>query len=112
MWLSRNLRPPAPMQEDVAETQVQTTRELTGADNERLQLAAPGGFAWQPTVGEQLLVFKDLALGSKTECPVELAPGECCLFTQDAYLHLTADGGIALHGRVTLNGTLLGETGD
>ena len=105
MWLSRQLRPPAPLQADVMEPRVQTTRELTDTENTRLQLAAPGGFAWQPTVGDQLLVFKDLALGSTAACPVALAPGECCLFTRNAYIHLTAEGGIRLHGDVQINGS-------
>ena len=95
--------------EQVRQTSVQTTAQLTGADNAKLEPVSPGGFAWQPAVGEQLLVYQNLAIGSMKQCPVTLAPGECCLFTPTAYIHLTADGGIRLHGSVQVNGSPIGS---
>ena len=101
MWLSRQSRAVLPEQELPEETTVQTVQNrLTDARNAGLQLVLPGGFAWRPSVGERLLVLKNLVLGSRRDCPVELAPGECCLYTQAASIHLTADGSIVLHGSV------------
>ena len=101
MWLSRQTRSGVPEQALPEETTVQTVRtRLTDGRNTGLQLVLPGGFAWRPSVGERLLVLKNLVLGSRRDCPVALAPGECCLYTQAASIHLTVDGSIILHGSV------------
>ena len=101
MWLSRQMRQALPEQQSPEETTLQTARtRLISADNERLQLLSPGGYAWRPCVGERLLVLKDLILGSRRGGPVELSPGECCLYTDGASIHLTADGRIVLRGSV------------
>ena len=71
---------------------------LGGERNRRVD--GQGGFAWRPRVGERLLVFKDWILGSRRSCPLKLQPGECCLYTDAASVHLTADGRILLRGRV------------
>lgn len=108
MWLSRQMRREASAQEELRQSQVETAAgRIATREDQTLQLACPGGFAWRPKVGDRLLVLKDLALGAQQACPVELAPGECCLFTQSAYIRLTGSGQIELHGDVTLNGTPL-----
>ncbi len=101
MWISRQTRQQAQALAEPEETTLQTSVSgLTGMRNERLHLAVPGGFAWRPRVGERLLVFKDWILGSRRSCPLKLQPGECCLYTDAASVHLTADGRIVLRGRV------------
>lgn len=110
MWLSKQRREaevPLTAEETVRTVQAQTV----GTEQLLLYTVAPGGFAWRPKAGDQLVVLKDLAVGSKTPCPIRLAPGECCLFTQGAYIHLTAEGEIALHGQLTLNGQAMGGSG-
>lgn len=108
MWLSRQSRHTPTAQEEVRQTRAETTLErLSTEDDEAVQPACPGGFAWRPRVGDQLLVLKGLAFSGEDDCPVMLAPGECCLFTQNAYIHLTQEGRIVLQGNVEMNGTPL-----
>ena len=111
MWLSKQLRPRQQASEQIAEATVNAVSEQLGAVSEQqlpqLKPLCPGSFAWRPRVGEQLLVMKDLALGAEPHCPVALQPGECCLYTKNAYLHLTADGQIKLSGEVWVNGKAL-----
>ena len=109
MWLSKQMqRQDAPSQE-IEETTVQTAVEQV-SDNraQQLQLAGPGGFAWRPRVGDSLLVIKDVAIGAARPCPVTLSPGECCLYSDNAYIHLTKDGRIEIQGQLLLNGTPIG----
>lgn len=110
MWLSKQMQRRAADQPVLEQTGVQTAQEqITDLRAEQLTLAAPGGFAWRPKVGDQLLVYKDIALGSRQSCPVTLAPGECCLYAGGAYIRLTEDGVIELSGRLRINGVLQGE---
>lgn len=108
MWLSRQMRRPESAPESLQAATVQTAQERIATDeNQTLQLAAPGGFAWRPSVGDRLLVLKGYAVAGGAPCPVALAPGECCLYSQNAYVHLTEDGRIELHGQIVLNGSPL-----
>ena len=106
MWLSRQTRrgaqPPQPFEETTAAA---AQERVATQEDKTVHPLCPGGFAWRPCVGDRLLVLKDLALGAEQNCPVTLAPGECCLFSRTAYIYLTQDGGIELHGSVTVNGT-------
>lgn len=80
---------------------------------ERRQLAvySPGGYAWQPALGQQVLVLK---AGSEQEegCLVagrqeqisDLGPGEVCLFSQGgAKVTLNGRGQIRLEGQLMIN---------
>ena len=108
MWLSRQMHRAEPARESLQGATVQTAlAQIATDEHQTLQLAAPGGFAWRPKVGDRLLVFKGFAFANSAACPVELAPGECCLYAQNAYVRLTEDGRIELHGQVVLNGTPL-----
>lgn len=82
---------------------------LTDGEARRLQLLAPGGYCWRPTVGEAVLVLKDgggtpCVLSVASQSPVELQPGEVCLHAGGASIHLDRSGAIHLTGTVYLNG--------
>lgn len=112
MWLSKNARArEAHGQEaDVGVVSVgaQAPAVITDGETRDLAVFAPGGYAWRPAVGEQVLVLRAGATGAvagarTSECA--LAPGEVCIFSSGgASIRLGADGSLALVGNVTVNG--------
>lgn len=78
-------------------------------DGERrnLPLYTPGGYCWKPSVGDSVLVIKTEDGGCVLGCPQsgdELAAGEIKISGADCEIYLTAEGGIALSGDITVNG--------
>lgn len=112
MWLSKQMAaPPAQEQEEPVFATVtiggETPAAVCSSEQRGLQVVAPGGYSWRPQVSDKILVLKQMALGAVTQPPVELEPGECCLHAGSAYIRLTGDGKILLHGKVIINGTEL-----
>lgn len=81
-----------------------------GAEREERQLAlvSPGGYAWLPAAGEQVLVLRDGAaciLGRSQPPQAELNPGDVMLYAGSCSLILRQTGRIELSGRIFVNGT-------
>ncbi len=76
-----------------------------------LPLISPGGYAWLPETGAQVLVLREgspCILGlTQPELP-ELEPGEVLLYAGTASIRLKKDGSICLNGRIFVNGSELG----
>ncbi len=80
-------------------------------ERRNLPVLGPGGYAWAPEAGAQVLVIKTGEAGeapcvaaARSECTVP--PGTVRIFNGrgNASITLDADGGIALVGKVTING--------
>jgi len=89
---------------------------LTRGEQRNLEIFAPAGIVWQPREGDTVLVLKG-GPGSREQCvvaastasaaPEGLAPGELFLFSSGgASVYLRQDGGIAIKGDVSIEGTL------
>lgn len=83
------------------------------ADREErlLPLVSPGGFAWLPDPGEQVLVLREGApciIGRTQPEQEKLLPGEVMLYAGNSSIVLRKDGTIAITGRVLVNGVELG----
>jgi hypothetical protein len=114
MWLSKQTgtrpEPPAP-------SALRGTVTLSGADvaaftdaeRRDVTVCTPGGYAWRPAVRDEVLVIKDaerhksyLIAALSVSDPV-LAPGEVRLYSGEAELRLTPDGGARLtSGRASI----------
>lgn len=81
-------------------------------ERRNLPVLGPGGYAWAPMAGDQVLVIKT---GEAGEAPcvagarslrVPVKPGTVRIFNGNdtASITLDADGGISLVGKVTING--------
>ena len=84
-------------------------------ERRNLPVLGPGGYAWAPVAGDQVLVIKT---GDRGEAPCVaavrgeqgIAPGSVRIFSHlgTASITLDAGGNIALAGRVTVNGEQIG----
>ncbi len=116
MWLSREREEKA-VEEAAAESGPVTlagTETAVYLEGERrnVALCAPGGYAWRPQVGQEVLVLK---AGRDKERPYilgvaepeeDLDPGQVRLGSREA--GVTCDGRtVALTGRVSINGESL-----
>ena len=116
MWLSERKRGRQYGEAMVGQTTLSGDPAGVYLDAERRTLAvfAPGGYAWRPAVGEEVLVLKQE--GEKTcavgvRCGGDLAPGEVLIHAGqgDAAIKLGNDGTVELMGQVLINGVPLEE---
>ena len=115
MWLSSQSRK-VQRSSQGAETGVvtlegeKTAVYLTG-ERRNLPVLSPGGYRWQPTEGETVLVLKSGADGEELwvagvpDSGTDLAPGEVCVQSRQAAVFLGNDGSVDLRGFVKINGT-------
>lgn len=82
---------------------------VLGGERRSIPVYGPGGYAWRPSVGDQVLVLK---AGAERESPcivgrvqknVTLGPGETAVSGGDSAVYLKA-GQLDLRGTVTING--------
>ena len=84
------------------------------AERRALAVFAPGGYVWQPAVGEEVLVLKqegEHACVAGVRCGGDLNPGEVLIHAgqRDAAIKLGNDGTVELMGQVLINGVPLEE---
>lgn len=111
MWLSKQAAQQARQTPavDVGVVSIAGTSPAVITDGETRNLAVfgPGGYAWRPSAGDQVLVLKagatDAVAGVKLT-QAALLPGEIRISTGAASLRLLPDGTVALTGSVTVNG--------
>ena len=87
---------------------------MTRGEQRDLPVFSPGGLVWQPRAGDTVLVVKG-GVGGQEQCivaadtagsaPEDLVPGELYLYSnKDTFIHLRADGSIAVKGNVSAEG--------
>lgn len=87
---------------------------FTEAEKRNLPVCAPGGYAWRPKFGEDVLVMKcadglSRVLSSVSEPQEGLEGGEVLIYSGAASICLKNDGRIFLNGDVFINGAPLPE---
>ncbi|OUQ77943.1 hypothetical protein B5E43_09545 [Flavonifractor sp. An100] len=82
---------------------------VLGGERRSIPVYGPGGYAWRPSVGDQVLVLK---AGAERESPcivgrvqgdLNLGPGETAVSGGDSAVYLKT-GQLDLRGNVTING--------
>lgn len=82
---------------------------VLGGERRSIPVYGPGGYAWRPSVGDQVLVLK---AGAERESPcivgrvqgdLNLGPGETAVSGGDSAVYLKK-GQLDLQGSVTING--------
>lgn len=111
MWLSEQFAAP-PEPEGAALGKVTVGAELTavktgGTEQRLLPVLSPGGYAWTPARGEQVLVQGGCVAGRVQDRAPE--SGEVLLYAGSASIRLCPDGSIRITGRVLVNGAELGH---
>lgn len=118
MWLSSRLRAERPTADaDLGTTTIAggNAGVLTRGEVRDLPVYGPGGYFWQPSGGDTVLVIKG-GPGGEEQCvagtrqtspPVALRPGEICLHSSGASICLRQDGTLELRGTVRIQGALV-----
>ena len=111
MWLSEQFAaPPSPEAPALGEVTVgaeRTAVKAGGTEQRLLPVLSPGGYAWTPARGEQVLVQGGCVAGRVQNLAPE--PGEVLLYAGGASIRLCPDGSIRITGRVLVNGAELGH---
>lgn len=118
MWLSKRRGPGRIEAAQVGSATLEGEAVGVYLDGERREVPVygPGGYAWRPALGQELLVIK----GEEGPCVAgaagsgsHLRAGEVLLFAGEggASLRLCNDGSIELMGRVLVNGVPIEELG-
>ena len=110
MWLSEQFAAaPAAEAPGLGEVTVGAQRAAvmtSGHEKRLLPVISPGGFAWTPAPGEQVLVQGEWVTGRVQDRAPE--PGEVLLYAGQSAIRLCPDGTIRITGQVLLNGETLG----
>jgi len=113
MWLSEKAaaRKSRPASAEVG-TATGDRSVLTEAEKRNLPVYAPGGYAWRPRFGDEVLVIKcaDESLGVVSALcnpGEELEGGEVLIYSGGASIHLKNDGRVLISGEVYINGSPL-----
>ena len=121
MWLSQRHRETGRHGEDglgIVTLEGNPAAVYLAGERRNLPVLAPGGYAWVPAAGDQVLVLKTGADG-EAPCVVaalekerELPPGAVQLFNREETATITLDeeGNIRMTGRVFVNGMQIGPS--
>lgn len=111
MWLSRQMSAKATPPETAAMGKISIAgaapAAVTDTEHRNLRVICPGGYGWVPGDGQQVLVLQgtpEAVLGQSQPAPVDLAPGEVCLYAGGCEIILRNNGEIHLNGRIFCNG--------
>jgi len=91
---------------------------LTEAEKRNMPVCAPGGYAWRPSFGDEVLVIKCSDGLSRVVSAIcnpkdELESGEVLIYSGGASICLKNDGRVLISGDVYINGApLAGAEGD
>ena len=122
MWLSRKTRtapPTADAELGVTSIAGGSAAVLTRGELRSVPVFSPGGYLWQPAVGQTVLVIRGrpggeercLAGAEQPAPPVSMQPGEVFLYSSGgASVYLKADGSAVISGtRIALRGSVAVE---
>ncbi len=81
-----------------------------GREQRLLPVISPGGYAWVPRAGQQVLVLDSggACVAGCVQEETELDPGDVLIHAGTGSIRLSADGTIRLTGRIIVNGVELG----
>lgn len=113
MWLSKRIMQEAP-EEDAATLGTVTiggadAAVVTDAEKRRAKIITPGGYCWQPSAKDSVLVVKGNELfvsGLLQEDAGDLAAGEVRVFSNGARITLRNTGRVEIDGDVSISGGL------
>lgn len=118
MWLSKQMRPPAPTADaDLGVTTIagDSAGVVTRGEVRALPVYGPGGYVWLPDSGAAVLVIKG-GPGGEEQCvagmqqsppPKGMQPGEVYLYGPGGgAVYLRRDGTVELRGQVSIQGEL------
>lgn len=85
------------------------TAVMSGCEQRRLDVCAPGGYSWRPEVGQDVIIIKTaegsgVVAGTRGAGSDELSPGEVMLSSGGCSILLKNSGVIELSGDVYING--------
>lgn len=112
MWLSEKMSEKEPAAQSAAVGTVSLEEEapaaVTDTEIRALRVLSPGGYRWQPALGQEVLVLKGPApaLLGVQEPGETLESGEVLLFSRGASVKLCNDGSIRITGDVHVNGKI------
>ena len=118
MWLSRQMKAPAPTADaDLGMTTItgDSVGVVTRGEVRALPVYGPGGYVWMPENGSAVLVVKG-GPGGEEQCvagqrqgqvPEGMGPGEVYLYTSGGNsVYLRSDGTVQLNGEIRIQGSL------
>lgn len=120
MWIGKQMAETTRPREDSTAVDLGVTTiggtsvaaETRGEDRD-LPVYGPGGYFWQPKVGDQVLVIKGGVSGdeqcvagtAQVGAPATMGPGDIYLSSGSASIYLHVDGRIDIEGDLYINGT-------
>ena len=122
MWLSKQMKPEtATTDADLGVTTIagNSVGVVTRGEVRSLPVYGPGGYAWLPGNGAEVLVIKggpggeeQCVAGTRQTPPAGLRPGEICVFGPDGTMVFLRQGGtlelrgstVSISGRLLING--------
>lgn len=116
MWIAKKLshatRDASPSEQGTVTIGGAEAAVLTKGERRNVPVIAPGGYAWRPKRGAQVLVLKGGAaneeryiLGDAASAAQELADGEVCVFSSGgAAIYLRNSGRVEIVGDLYING--------
>jgi hypothetical protein len=118
MWLSekaatrKNAPPPAEVGTATGGASV-----FTETEKRNLPVCAPGGYAWRPKFGDDVLVIKcadgaSRVISALSNPQETLESGEVLIYSGGASIHLKNDGRVLICGEVYINGVPLSDAGN
>lgn len=110
MWLSRRIVQETPESEPATLGTVSIGGEdaavVTDGEKRNAKVISPGGYCWQPSEADSVLVIKgnELYVPGMLQSGGALSPGEVMVYSRGATLRLKNDGTIEVQGRVEISG--------
>lgn len=122
MWISKQMKPEtATTDADLGVTTIagNSVGVVTRGEVRSLPVYGPGGYAWLPGNGAEVLVIKggpggeeQCVAGARQTPPAGLRPGEICVFGPDGPMVFLRQGGtlelrgstVSISGRLLING--------
>ena len=110
MWLSRRIVQETPELEPATLGTVSIGGEdaavVTDGEKRNARVISPGGYCWQPSEADSVLVIKgnELYVPGMLQSGKALAPGEVMIYSRGASIRLRNNGTIEIDGRVEITG--------
>ena len=111
MWLSKRIMYEIPEPDSATLGTVSMGGEnaavVTDTEKRDAKVISPGGYCWQPSASESVLVIKGNELyvpGKLQEQARSVAPGEVMIYSQNAQITLRNNGDIEIRGDLKVSG--------
>lgn len=119
MWLSKKMSQAAREEEPSVSLGVITigggsAGAVTGSEKRDMAIISPGGFAWRPKSGQNVLVLKtgegeSIIAGAVQDSNAELENAEVKIASNGASITLKNDGRILVNGNLSVTGDFVVE---